>query len=310
MKILIFILTLLLSMDALDVSLPAQQSLDIVGSAQARMIYAPVRCPFVDCRRRCQCDPGNATAGHGDGATLHQKRQPMGGQGVCARRGGGVSQVAAQVAAQVRDFARFYLINLASPDAALWRKSVEAFIDELIRAEALGLEYLVTHPGAHVGAARRPASRESPVRSTNRTRCPDFRVKILLELTAGQGSCLGCTFEHIAEIIKGIKDRKRIGVCLDTCHVFAAGYSLSPKAEYAKTMREFDRVIGLNRLKLFHLNDSKKQLGSRVDRHEHIGKGCLGLVPFRLIVNDPRFQETPRSWRRPSTTRTATKWTR
>ena len=294
MKILIFILTLLLSMDALDVSLPAQQSLDIVGNAQARMIYAPVRCPFVDCRRRCQCDPGSATAGHGDGATLHQKRQPMGGQGVCARRGGGVSQVARKSRLKFATSHDSYLINLASPDAALWRKSVEAFIDELIRAEALGLKYLVTHPGAHVGAGEEAGiERIARAIDESHARCPDFRVKILLELTAGQGSCLGCTFEHIAEIIKGIKDRKRIGVCLDTCHVFAAGYSLSPKAEYAKTMREFDRVIGLNRLKLFHLNDSKKPLGSRVDRHEHIGKGCLGLAPFRLIVNDPRFQETP-----------------
>jgi deoxyribonuclease-4 len=187
-----------------------------------------------------------------------------------------------------------YLINLASPDPALWRKSVEGFIDEMIRAEALGLKYLVTHPGAHVGCGEE-AGIASVARAIDEThsRCPDFKVKILLELTAGQGSCLGCKFEHLAEIMKRIGESRRVGVCLDTCHVFAAGYSLSPEAEYEKTMCEFDRVIGLKRLKLFHLNDSKKPCGSRVDRHEHIGKGCLGLEPFRLIVNDPRFQKTP-----------------
>lgn len=186
-----------------------------------------------------------------------------------------------------------YLINLASPDPALWRKSVEGFIDEMIRAEALGLKYLVTHPGAHVGCGEEVgiASVGRAIDETH-SRCPDFKVKIFLELTAGQGSCLGCKFEHLAEIFKRIREPKRVGVCLDTCHVFAAGYWLSPQAEYEKTMREFDRVIGLKRLKLFHLNDSKKPCGSRVDRHEHIGKGCLGLEPFRLIVNDPRFQKT------------------
>lgn len=187
-----------------------------------------------------------------------------------------------------------YLINLASPDPALWRKSVEGFIDEMIRAEALGLKYLVTHPGAHVGCGEE-AGIASVARAIDEThaRCPDFKVKILLELTAGQGSCLGSKFEDLAGIIKRIAEPKRVGVCLDTCHVFAAGYSLYPQADYEKTFREFDRVIGLKRLKLFHLNDSKKPCGSRVDRHEHIGKGCLGLEPFRLIMNDSRFQKTP-----------------
>ena len=125
------------------------------------------------------------------------------------------------------------------------------------------------------------------------SRCPDFRVKILLELTAGQGTNLGHRFEHLAEIIKRIRHRRRVGDCFDTCHVYAAGYPLAPKAAYRATMTEFDCVIGLGRLKLFHLNDSKKPLGSRVDRHEHIGKGHIGLEPFRSIVNDPRFQKTP-----------------
>lgn len=187
-----------------------------------------------------------------------------------------------------------YLINLASPDPELWRKSVEGFIDEMIRAEALGLKYLVTHPGAHVGCGEETGI-ANVARAIDEThsRCPDFHVKILLEVTAGQGSCLGHRFEHLAEIIKRIRDPRRVGVCLDTCHVFAAGYSLFPETDYRATTAEFDRVIGLRRLKLFHLNDSKKPLGSRVDRHEHIGKGCLGLEPFRLIVNDPRFQRTP-----------------
>lgn len=187
-----------------------------------------------------------------------------------------------------------YLINLASPDQQLWRKSVEGFIDELIRAEALGLKYLVTHPGAHVGCGEE-AGIAYVARAIDEThsRCPDFRVKILIELTAGQGTNLGWRFEHLAEIIGRVRDRKRLGVCFDTCHVFAAGYPLSPNDVYESTMREFDRVIGLKRLKLFHLNDSKKPLGSRVDRHEHIGLGCLGLAPFRFIINDPRFQRTP-----------------
>jgi deoxyribonuclease-4 len=118
-------------------------------------------------------------------------------------------------------------------------------------------------------------------------------VKILLETTAGQGTTLGCRFEHLARILKLVAEPKRLGVCLDTCHVFAAGYALSPKADYAATMREFDRHIGLKRLRAFHLNDSLKALGSRVDRHAHIGRGCMGLQPFRLLVNDPQFRDRP-----------------
>ena len=119
------------------------------------------------------------------------------------------------------------------------------------------------------------------------------KVKVLLELTAGQGTCLGHRFEHLAAIIDQVDDPKRLGVCFDTCHVFAAGYSFGNEAEYAAMMKQFDRTIGLKKLKLFHLNDSKKPLGSRVDRHEHIGRGHLGLEPFRFILNDPRFQKTP-----------------
>jgi len=187
-----------------------------------------------------------------------------------------------------------YLINLASSDAALWRKSVEAFVVELDRAEALGLKYLVTHPGAHLGAGEE-AGLANVIRALDEvhSRRPKFRVKVLLEITAGQGSCLGHRFEHLASIIGQVKDPRRLGVCFDTCHAVAAGYPLVTEAEYQATLNEFDRVIGLKRIKMFHLNDSKKPLGSRVDRHEHIGKGCLGLEPFRLLLNDPRFEKTP-----------------
>jgi len=171
---------------------------------------------------------------------------------------------------------------------------VEAFADELLRAEALGLKYLVTHPGAHCGAGE-DCGLANVVRALDELhgRYPNLRVKTLLELTAGQGSCLGCRFEHLAWVVGQVRQPKRLGVCLDTCHVFAAGYSFTTEPEYQATMREFDRVIGLKWLRLFHLNDSKKGLGSRVDRHEHIGRGCLGIEPFRLLLNDPRFQKTP-----------------
>ena len=187
-----------------------------------------------------------------------------------------------------------YLINLASPDPALWRKSVEAFADELLRADVLGLKYLVTHPGAHVGAGEE-AGLANVARALDEvhSRHPGVRVRILLEVTAGQGTCLGNRFEHLAAIFGRVREPRRLGVCFDTCHAFAAGYPLSTGPEYEATMREFDRVIGLKRLKLFHLNDSKKGLGSRVDRHEHIGRGCLGPEPFRRLLNDPRFQKTP-----------------
>jgi deoxyribonuclease-4 len=118
-------------------------------------------------------------------------------------------------------------------------------------------------------------------------------VKVLLELTAGQGTCLGYRFEHLLSILDRVREPRLLGVCFDTCHAVAAGYALFPESEYEKTVREFHRVVGLSKLKLFHLNDSKKPCGSRVDRHEHIGKGCLGLEPFRFILNDARFRKIP-----------------
>jgi deoxyribonuclease IV len=187
-----------------------------------------------------------------------------------------------------------YLINLASPDDGLYRRSIEAFINELERAERLGLSYLVTHPGAHLGSGE-AAGLQRVAAAINEThqRCPGFKVKILLEATAGQGSTLGHRFEHLSDIISQVEEPRRVGVCLDTCHVFAAGYELQPREKYESTFNEFDRIVGLSRLKLFHLNDSMKPLGSRVDRHQHIGKGYLGIEPFRLIVNDPRFHKLP-----------------
>jgi deoxyribonuclease IV len=187
-----------------------------------------------------------------------------------------------------------YLINLASPDQFLYRRSLEAFIVELERAERLGLRYLVTHPGAHIGAGEEAGiERVAAALDEVHRRCSGFRVQVLLETTAGQGSCLGHRFEHLAVILDRLAQPQRVGVCLDTCHVFAAGYPLAPEADYRATFRAFDRVIGLERLKAFHLNDSLRPLGSRVDRHAHIGRGCLGLEPFRLLVNDRRFRDRP-----------------
>lgn len=187
-----------------------------------------------------------------------------------------------------------YLINLASPDPVLWRRSVEAFVIEVQRAEALGLSYLVTHPGTPTdGNEAAGLARITRAIDETHDRCPNFKVKILLENTAGQGKSLGHRFEHLAAILDAAKDSQRLGVCIDTCHTFAAGYPLAPEPEYEKTLKTIKRLIGLSRIKVFHMNDSKKPLGSRVDRHEHIGKGQLGLEPFRLLVNDPRFAKTP-----------------
>lgn len=187
-----------------------------------------------------------------------------------------------------------YLINLASPDVDLWRKSLEAMIVELERAHALGIRYVVAHPGAFTtsteeeGTARIIAAIDEIHRRTGHV-----ESEILLETTAGQGSCIGWRFEHLADILGGVRQSARLGVCLDTCHIFAAGYPLRSPEEYQQTFAEFDRVVGIKRIRAFHLNDSKKGLGSRVDRHAHIGQGELGLEPFRHLLADPRFHETP-----------------
>jgi deoxyribonuclease IV len=187
-----------------------------------------------------------------------------------------------------------YLINLASPDDTLWQKSLEAIIAELVRAESLGLEGVVMHPGSFVTSTEADGQRriiEGLNEAHHRTK--GFRCQYWLETTAGQGTNLGYRFDQIALILDAVQEPERLGVCVDSCHIFAAGYALTTAAEYAATMNEFDDVIGIGRIRAWHLNDSKKPLGSRVDRHEHIGEGCLGLEPFRHIVNDPRFQDTP-----------------
>ncbi len=187
-----------------------------------------------------------------------------------------------------------YLINLAAPGDDLYRKSIEAFVDELERAEALGLTYLVTHPGAHTGSGEEAGiARVVAALDEVHSRCAGFKVKVLLETTAGQGTTLGHRFEHLALMRKRVKDRKRLGICLDTCHIFAAGYPLGTEAEYTATFQEFDDVIGLSHLKLFHLNDSVKGLGCRVDRHAGIGLGQIGSEPFRWLMHDARFDKLP-----------------
>jgi len=187
-----------------------------------------------------------------------------------------------------------YLINVASPADELWEKSQVALKIELERCDQLEIPYLVSHPGGHVGSGEEAgiARVAEAINRINNDR-PDGTTMILLETTAGQGTSLGRRFEEIAGIIDQVEDKSRVGVCLDTCHVFAAGYDLRDQVSYDATFAEFDRVIGLDRLKVIHLNDSKKGLGSRVDRHTHIGEGELGLEPFRFLMNDPRLNGLP-----------------
>jgi deoxyribonuclease-4 len=187
-----------------------------------------------------------------------------------------------------------YLINLASPDEALWRKSVESFVIEMLRAEALGIPYLVTHPGSYTCASEEAGlKRVIEALDEVHRQTTGITAHCLLETTAGQGTCLGWRFEHLATIIGGVRDPDRLGLCVDTCHVFAAGYPLGTKQEYNATIRALDQTVGLDRVRAFHLNDSRKPLGSRVDRHAHIGEGALGLEPFRYLLNDRRFRKTP-----------------
>jgi deoxyribonuclease-4 len=188
-----------------------------------------------------------------------------------------------------------YLINLCAGNASVLRKSRTAFIDELQRCEALGITALIFHPGAHVGAGEKDGIKriaESLNLVHDQTR--DVRVLSTLESTAGQGSALGYRFEHLREIIELVEEKRRMAVCLDTCHVFAAGYDIRTQTGWEKTMEEFVDVVGIHRLVAVHVNDSKKALGSRVDRHEHIGKGQIGLEGFRAMMNDPRLDNIPK----------------
>lgn len=187
-----------------------------------------------------------------------------------------------------------YLINLASPDEELWQKSVASFIGEIERCALLCIPYLVTHPGAHVGAGEAAGlARISQALDRICKGTKESKVKVLLEVTAGQGSTLGFRFEHLAEIMKNSHYPERLGVCFDTCHVFAAGYDLRTSETFEKTFAQFDVLIGIKQIKAIHLNDCRGGLGSRLDRHEHIGQGRLGLNAFRLLLNDSRFQGLP-----------------
>ena len=201
-----------------------------------------------------------------------------------------------------------YLINLASTNAALRQMSLDAMGDELDRAESLGLLGVVLHPGCYTGGSEDAGltliadALLALLRERRRG-----RTLVLLEHTAGQGTALGSTFEQLATMIARMNGHRRVGVCLDTCHLLASGYDICSPEGYGSTFTLFGRTVGFDRLRVFHLNDSKRPLASRVDRHEHIGEGCLGLEPFRRIVNDRRFRglpmllETPKEARRSPT---------
>lgn len=188
-----------------------------------------------------------------------------------------------------------YLINLAAPEGDTRTKSLAAFADEMITCAQLGINKIVMHPGSHT-ADPPEIGLERVISAFNQLfeEVPQYEGLILLETTAGQGTNLGRTFEELQIIINGSKNPERFGICFDTCHTFAAGYNTATPEGYADVMEQFDRLLGLKRLHCFHMNDSKKGLGSRVDRHEHIGQGTLGLEPFRFIMNDQRFASVPK----------------
>jgi deoxyribonuclease IV len=187
-----------------------------------------------------------------------------------------------------------YLVNLGAPDEAMRLKSVNGVIDELNRCEALGVGILVAHPGAHVGSGIETGIK-TIAKSIDEAHaaCKGFKVKIALEITAGQGSNLGHTFEQMGQIFDAVVENERIRLCFDTEHAFAAGYDIRTPEEYENTFGELDKFVGLKRLAAFHLNDSIKEFHSRVDRHQHIGKGFIGLDAFRRLLNDPRFFGLP-----------------
>jgi deoxyribonuclease-4 len=188
-----------------------------------------------------------------------------------------------------------YLINLCAADKQILRKSRAALKDELDRCEVLGVEYLNFHPGSHVGAGEEEGiKRIAESLNIIHEETKKYRVKSVLETTAGQGTAIGYRFEQLREIIDMVAEPNRMAVCIDTCHVFAAGYDISTERGYEKTFEDFDAIIGLDRLVAFHVNDSKRELGSHVDRHDHIGKGKIGKTGFRLLMNDERFRAVPK----------------
>ena len=186
-----------------------------------------------------------------------------------------------------------YLINLGHPEEEKLKKSLAAFIDEVKRCELLGLDKLNFHPGSHLKKVSEEECLDTIAKSMSETLRVTEGVTLVIENTAGQGSDLGYKFEHLAYLIDKCEDKSRVGVCIDTCHLFTSGYDIRTKEAYEKSFEEFDRVVGFEYLKGMHLNDSKPDLGSRVDRHESIGKGKLGIEPFRFIMNDSRMDDIP-----------------
>jgi len=188
-----------------------------------------------------------------------------------------------------------YLINLCAKDKSLLKKSREAFLDELNRCEQLGIPYLNFHPGSHGGQGEEDGLKiiaESLNIIHDKTK--GIKSGSMIEATAGQGTVLGYRFEQLQQIIELVEDKNRLSVCIDTAHIFAAGYNIKEPKEYKKVIKEFDEIIGLKKLKCFHMNDSKKELGSKVDRHEHIGEGFIGKEGFRNIMNDKRLEKIPK----------------
>ena len=187
-----------------------------------------------------------------------------------------------------------YLLNLASPQADMRDKSARAMVDELSRCEALGVDALIFHPGAYMSATEKAGIRNI-VKSLDKVTqaCAGFRTMILLETTAGQGTAIGYRFEQLAAILDAAREPDRLGICLDTCHLFAAGYDFRKEEGYDKMMDEMEAAFGVAKVRCIHVNDSKRECGSRVDRHEHIGKGKIGQAGFAHFVNDARFADTP-----------------
>jgi deoxyribonuclease-4 len=188
-----------------------------------------------------------------------------------------------------------YLINLCATNRDMLKKSIDAFEDELIRCELLGIPYLNFHPGAHGGAGEDEGIKII-CDSINQVhyKTAGYNVSTMIEMTAGQGSAIGYRFEHLAKIIELIDEKDRVSICIDTAHLLAAGYDFRTPETFKKTFHDFDSIVGFNRLKCFHINDSKKELGSRVDRHEHIGSGKIGLAGFKLLMNEKRFEKIPK----------------
>mgnify|MGYP001024008682 CR=1 FL=1 len=186
-----------------------------------------------------------------------------------------------------------YLINLGSPESDSREKSLNAFIDEMERCDILGLDRLNFHPGSHLRKISETECLDLIADSINKALDSTKNVKAVIENTAGQGSNLGYKFEHLAYLIEKIEDKSRIGVCIDTCHMFSAGYDIRTKEAYEKTWAEFNEIVGFKYLMGMHINDAKPALGSKVDRHDSIGKGQIGLESFRLLMNDPRMDDIP-----------------